>query len=124
MVNRRDEQLDRTFGALSDPTRRAILARLALGEATVGELGAPHAVSPPAITKHLKVLEQAGLVARRKDGRVHRCRMVTGPLEEAEAWIERQRRFWTGQLDALERYLKETAPMHPGNEDGEGEGGR
>ncbi len=106
MVNYSDNALDRTFAAVADPTRRAILARLALGEASVGELGAPFAMSAPAISKHLKVLERAGLVAREKHGRVHRCRLDPGPMREASAWIEQTRRFWEDRLDALETYLQ------------------
>ena len=105
MVNYTDNALDRTFAAVADPTRRAILARLALGEASVGELAAPFSVSAPAISKHLKVLERAGLLAREKHGRVHRCRLEPGPMREAAGWIERTRRFWEDRLDALERYL-------------------
>ena len=101
--------LDATFGALADPTRRAIVAHLArTPESSVGELARPFAISLPAISKHLRVLEQAGLVARQKDGRVHRCRLVAAPMESAAAWIERQREFWDGRLDALQRYLDGT----------------
>ena len=106
MVKYIDNALDRTFAAVADPTRRAILARLALGEASVGELAAPFSVSAPAISKHLKVLERAGLVAREKHGRVHRCRFDPAPMREAAAWIERTRQFWEDRLDALETYLQ------------------
>ena len=106
MVNYIDSALDRTFAAVADPTRRAILARLALGEASVGELAAPFSVSAPAISKHLKVLERAGLVAREKRGRVHRCRLDPAPMQDAAAWIERTRQFWEDRLDALETYLQ------------------
>ncbi len=106
MVNYIDNALDRTFAAVADPTRRAILARLALGEASVGELAAPFAVSAPAISRHLRVLERAGLVAREKHGRVHRCRLDPAPMDEAAAWIERTRHFWDDRLDALETYLQ------------------
>ena len=106
MVKYIDDALDLTFSAVADPTRRAILARLALGEASVGELAAPFAVSAPAISRHLKVLERAGLVAREKHGRVHRCRLDPGPMREAAAWIERTRRFWDQRFDALEDYLQ------------------
>ncbi len=106
MVKYIDNALDRTFAAVADPTRRAILARLALGEASVGELAAPFSVSAPAISKHLKVLERAGLVAREKHGRVHRCRFDPAPMHEAAAWIERTRQFWEDRLDALETYLQ------------------
>ena len=99
--------MDRTFSALADPTRRAILVRLARGEATVSELAAPFDVSLPAISKHLKVLEEAGLMARRREGRIHRCRLVRRRLTEAEAWIARHRRTWERRLDALAAHLDE-----------------
>ncbi len=107
MVNYIDNTLDLTFSALADPTRRAILARLALGGASVGELAAPFAVSAPAISKHLKVLERARLLSREKDGRIHRCRLEPAPMHEAAAWIEYHRRFWEDRLDELERYLEQ-----------------
>jgi len=107
MVNYQENALDLTFAAVADPTRRAILARLALGEASVGELGKPFAMSAPAISKHLKVLERAGLIAREKQGRVHRCRLDPEPMREASAWIEQTRRFWEERFDALENYLNE-----------------
>ncbi len=102
------ELLDATFGALADPTRRAILARLALGEATVTELATPFDVSLPAVSKHLRVLESAGLLRREIDGRVHRCRLAALPMKDAAAWIETYRAFWETQLDALARYLEST----------------
>jgi DNA-binding transcriptional ArsR family regulator len=98
--------LDATFGALADPTRRAIVAHLSRRPAaSVGELARPFAVSKPAISKHLRVLERAGLLAREKDGRTHRCRLVPAPMETAAEWIERHRKFWEGRLDALQRFL-------------------
>ena len=99
-------RLDLTFGALADPTRRAILERLARGEATVGELARPFRVSRPAISKHLRVLERAGLVQRERDGRVSRCELDAAPLREADAWVERYRVFWEGRLDSLARYVE------------------
>jgi DNA-binding transcriptional ArsR family regulator len=108
MVNNQP-RLDTTFAALSDPTRRAILARLALGETRVTDLAEPFRISLPAISRHLKVLEGAGLLKRERDGRVHRCRLEAGPMEEAARWIEEYRRFWERQFDALERYLEETS---------------
>lgn len=105
MTMRGDGTLDATFSALADPTRRAIVARLAEGEATVGELAAPFDVSLPAISKHLRVLESAGILARTREGRVHRCRLVAAPMRDAAEWIERYRRYWEEQLDSLERYL-------------------
>ncbi len=101
-----NRELDLTFKALSDPTRRAILTRLAQGEATVGELARPFDVSRPAVSKHLRVLEQAGLVRRTPDGRISRCELDAAPMEEAAAWVERYRRYWEGQLDSLARYLE------------------
>ena len=122
MVNYRQRTLDHTFAALADPTRRAMLARLTLGEASVGELAAPHAMSLPAVSKHLKVLERAGLVVRRKDGRVHHCRIETAPMHAAAAWIERHRRFWEAQLDALDGYLSETQTKEDSDGTGEPKG--
>lgn len=105
MVN--SQQLDLAFGALAHPIRRGILARLSTGEATVAELAKPYKVSAPAISKHMRVLEEAGLLSRRKLGREHRCKLEARQLRAAEAWIERHRKFWNDRLDALERYLKE-----------------
>jgi DNA-binding transcriptional ArsR family regulator len=99
------DRLDRTFAALADPTRRAIVARLARAEANVGELAAPFAMSSPAITKHVKVLERAGLLVRQVDGRVHRCSLSPEPMHEAVEWIERNRKFWIGRFDALAAFL-------------------
>jgi DNA-binding transcriptional ArsR family regulator len=106
--------LDATFGALSDATRRGILARLAVGESSVSELAAPYEMSLPAVSKHLRVLECAGLVVRHKDGRVHRCRLIAEPMKDAAEWIERYRMFWEEQFDALERYLAETGALNAG----------
>lgn len=100
--------IDRTFTALADPTRRAILARLASGEASVGDIAAPFDMSLPAISKHLKILEQAGLLERRRDGRTLYCRMEPKPLEDVSEWIARQRAFWEGSLDSLANYLDAT----------------
>ncbi len=99
-------KLDRTFGALADGTRRAILDRLARGDATVGELARPFRVSRPAISQHLRVLERAGLVRRARDGRVSRCTLDAAAMRQAADWVERYRVFWTGQLDALARYAQ------------------
>ncbi|MEX2530018.1 MAG: metalloregulator ArsR/SmtB family transcription factor [Gemmatimonadota bacterium] len=93
--------MDEVFQALSDATRRAMIRRLSRGPATVGELGRPHSISKPAVTKHVKVLERAGLLRREPDGRIHRCTLDPGPLEAAESWIEWHRRFWERSLDAL-----------------------
>lgn len=108
MVKHADAQLDATFAALSDPTRRGILAQLALGETSVSELAAPYEMSLPAVSKHLRVLQHAGLVTRRKNGRVHRCRLVAEPMQGAAQWIDYYRRFWEAQLDALEKFLDES----------------
>jgi DNA-binding transcriptional ArsR family regulator len=106
MVNY-NQRLDLAFGALAHPIRRGILARLSTGEATVAELAKPFNVSAPAITKHMRVLEKAGLLSREKKGREHHCRLEQERMKEAEAWIEAHRKFWNDRLDALERYLKE-----------------
>ena len=108
MVNYSTAALDGTFGALSDSTRRAILARLSQGEATVSELAQPFNVSLPAISKHLRVLESAGLLRREIDGRIHRCRLNADPIKNASAWLEQYRIFWESQLDELAKYLEST----------------
>ncbi len=101
--------LDRTFRALADPTRRAMIERLAAAPGTpVAELARPFEMSKPAISKHLRVLEEAGLLARRRQGRVHHLRLVPAPLESADDWLGRYRTFWEEKLDALERYLRES----------------
>ena len=105
MVNNQ-RALDSTFAALSDATRRGILARLATGEASVTELAKPYDMSLPAVSKHLRVLESAGLVARSKDGRVHRCRLEPAPMKSAADWMAHYRQFWEAQLDSLQRYLE------------------
>jgi DNA-binding transcriptional ArsR family regulator len=109
MVNYSSGVLDATFGALADPTRRAILARLARGEAMVTKLAEPFAMSLPAVSKHLRVLESAGLLQREIDGRVHRCRLAAEPMKDAAGWIEQYRTFWETQFDALAIYLEATA---------------
>lgn len=96
-----------TFGALADPTRRAILARLASGEATVSELGEPFEMSGPAISKHLKVLERAGLISRCREAQWRPCRLVGAPLKDAADWLEEYRRFWEDSFDRLDDYLRE-----------------
>ena len=96
-----------TFGALADPTRRAILARLASGEATVSELAEPFEVSGPAISKHLKVLERAGLISRGREAQWRPCRLVAAPLKDAADWLEEYRRFWEDSFDRLDDYLRE-----------------
>jgi DNA-binding transcriptional ArsR family regulator len=101
------ERLDSTFSALADPTRRAILATLMLGESSISKLAEPYRMSLPAVMKHIRVLEQAGLVAQKKIGRTRHCRLAAEPLKEAEQWISQYRRFWEGTLDALERFLSQ-----------------
>ena len=96
------DRLDTTFAALADPTRRAILARLASGEASVGELAEPFDMSLPAVSKHLKVLERAGLIARSRTAQWRPCRLQAGPLKEAAEWIEHYRRFWDESFDRLD----------------------
>jgi len=109
--------LDSAFAALADPTRRAILARLAAAERTVGELARPLPMSLPGVSKHLRILENAGLVARTVEGRVHRLRLVPAALEPAQDWIARHRAFWEARFDALALYRAEPAEI-PGGERG------
>lgn len=101
------ERLDTIFAALADPTRRAILARLAEGEATVTELAEPFTMSLPAVSKHLKVLERAGLIARGREAQWRPCRIEAGPLKEVADWMENYRVFWDESYDRLDAYLKE-----------------
>jgi DNA-binding transcriptional ArsR family regulator len=105
-----DARLDSTFAALADSTRRAILARLARGDASVGELAQPFRVSRPAISKHLRVLERAGLVRRSRQGRVSHCKLDASAMRQAANWVERYRVFWDGQLDALTAYVERLPP--------------
>ena len=99
--------LDQTFSALADPTRRAILARLASGEASVTELAAPFKMSLPAVSKHLKVLERAGLIARGREAQWRPCRLEAGPLKDVAEWVGDYRRFWEERFDRLDEYLRE-----------------
>ena len=101
------EQLDATFSALADPTRRAILDRLASGETTVTDLAGPFDMSLPAISKHLKVLERAGLIARGRDAQRRPCRLDPAPLKEVAQWLEHYRQFWEQSFDRLEGFLRE-----------------
>ena len=101
------DALTTTFAALADPTRRAILARLAAGEASVTELAAPFEMSLPAISKHLKVLEHAGLISRSREAQWRPCRLEAGPMREAVDWLEQYRQFWEGSFDRLDGYLRE-----------------
>ncbi len=101
------DHLSNTFAALADPTRRAILARLATGEASVTELAEPFAMSMPAVSKHLKVLERAGLIARGREAQWRPCRLDAAPLKDVAGWIEHYRRFWDESFDRLDAYLME-----------------
>lgn len=108
MVKYNTAQIDATFSALGDATRREILARLARGSTSVTELAKPFPISLPAVSKHLKVLEGAGLIIREKEGQVRRCHLTAEPLKEVADWISHYHRFWEEQLDNLERYLNQT----------------
>ncbi|MCC6793549.1 MAG: helix-turn-helix transcriptional regulator [Candidatus Hydrogenedentes bacterium] len=101
------DQLSMTFSALADPTRRAILARLASGETTVTDLARPFKMTKPAVTKHLKVLERARLIERGRDAQWRPCRLKAKPLRDAHDWIDQYRKFWEERLDRLEEYLRE-----------------
>src|SRR5438105_1643598 len=107
------EQLNATFAALADPTRRAILARLAQGEASVNELALPFAMSQPAISKHIKVLEHAGLISRTREAQKRPCRIEAKPLAEASEWLERYRQFWEGNFQRLDGLLEELKALRP-----------
>ena len=113
------DTLDNTFAALADPTRRAILARLASGEASVNELAEPFEMTLPGVSKHLKVLERAGLISRGRVAQSRPCRLEAAPLREVADWVGRYRRFWEGSFDSLEDYLQELQ----GEEDEGGERG-
>lgn len=102
-----EDRLSATFAALADPTRRAILARLATGETSVTELAQPFTMTLPAITKHLKVLEHAGLISRGRQAQWRPCRLEAEPLKDAAEWIEHYRKFWEESFDRLEEYLKD-----------------
>jgi DNA-binding transcriptional ArsR family regulator len=107
MVKYSSRTLDRTFAALSDPTRRRMLEHLATGDRCVTDLARPYRMSLPAVSKHLRVLENAGLVRRRRNGRVHRLKLRAAPMQQAQAWIEEYRRFWEESFDRLGHYLQE-----------------
>ena len=102
-----DDRLDAVFHALGDRTRRALLARLTRTPAMITELARPFAMSLPAVSRHVRVLEQAGLIVRTVDGRVHRCALNAAPLGSVAAWLRHYRRFWEGNLDSLARYVEE-----------------
>ncbi|MDP3854996.1 helix-turn-helix transcriptional regulator [Phenylobacterium sp.] len=101
------DHLSTTFAALADPTRRAILARLSAGERSVSDLAQPFAISLPAISRHLKVLEHAGLIERSREAQWRPCRLKAGPMKEANAWLERYRRFWEDSFDQMGAYIAE-----------------
>ncbi|WP_036263800.1 ArsR/SmtB family transcription factor [Methylocapsa aurea] len=107
------DPLSMTLSALADPTRRAILARLVQGEATVGELAAPFSISQPAISKHLKVLERAGLISRGREAQWRPCRLEAAPLQDLAGWLENYRRFWEESFDRLDAYLKDLQKGDP-----------
>ena len=109
------DPLSATFSALADPTRRAILARLTTGAASVNELAEPFDMSLPAVSKHLKVLERAGLISRSREAQWRPCKLEAGPLEEVWGWVEVYRRFWEQSFERLDEYLKE---IQKGNDDG------
>jgi DNA-binding transcriptional ArsR family regulator len=108
MVKYSTKVLNRTFAALADPTRRRILAHLARGDKRVTHLARPHDMSLPAVSKHLRVLEKAGLLRRRRYGRVHEMQLEAKPLKQAAQWVEEYRKFWEGSLDRLAQYLEKT----------------
>ena len=111
------DQLSVTFAALADPTRRAILARLASGEKSVTDLAQPFAMTMPAITKHLKVLEKAGLIERGREAQWRPCRLQAAPLKSASTWIDQYRQFWEGSLDRLDEYLQDLQAMEKKTDD-------
>ena len=111
------DPLSVTFGALADPTRRAILSRLSVGEATVNELSRPFDMSVQAVSRHLKVLERAGLITRRRDAQFRPCRFAAEPLDGAVDWIERHRRIWEDRFDQLEQHLAGLQVRSPGPAD-------
>lgn len=111
------DRLSATFAALADPTRRAILARLALGETSVSKLAEPFEMSLPAVSKHLKVLERAGLITRGRDAQMRPCRIEAKALREADAWLEEYRRLWEERLDRLDAYLHELQAQGAGQQD-------
>jgi DNA-binding transcriptional ArsR family regulator len=116
------DRLDRTFGALADPTRRAILARLAKGEASVSELAEPFEMSLPAVSKHLKVLERAGLVSRGRERQWRPARLRATPIKEVAEWTDRYRRFWDERYDRLDAYLDELQGRGPSTRKEKGDG--
>ncbi len=118
------EQLNDTFFALADPTRRAILARLASGDASVKELMEPFALSQPAISKHIQVLERAGLISRSRAAQMRPCKLEAKPLKEAADWIDHYRRFWTESFDRLDEYLRDLQADAKSKQKKRGKGGK
>ncbi|KSV78689.1 metalloregulator ArsR/SmtB family transcription factor [Ensifer sp. ENS08] len=108
-----EDRLSTTLSALADPTRRAILARLALGEASVGELAEPFEMSLPAVSKHLKVLERAGLISRGREAQWRPCKLEAAPLKDVNSWLDGYRRFWEQKFDRLDAYLQELQHIDP-----------
>jgi DNA-binding transcriptional ArsR family regulator len=111
-----DERLDATFAALADPTRRAILRRLTMGEATVTEIAAPFEMTLPAVSKHLKVLERAGLIARGREAQWRPCKLEAEPLKEVADWVGEYRKFWEERFDRLNEYLRELQEQEKEND--------
>lgn len=124
VVNYIDNSLDATFGALADPTRRSILERLISGESSVTALAEPFDMSLPAVSKHLRVLEKAGLLTQEKDGRVRRCRVDAAPMKAAADWIGRYRKFWEEQLDSLATYIDRMREEENEQDDGSDDSAR
>ena len=114
MVKYPSGRLNQTFAALADPTRRRMLEQLARGNRCVTDLARPHSMSLPAVSKHLRVLEKAGLLRRRRYGRVHQLRLEAKPLKQAALWVEEYRKFWEESFDRLAAYLEKTAPKKGG----------
>jgi DNA-binding transcriptional ArsR family regulator len=115
MVKYEEPILDRVFAALADPTRRGVLEHLSGGSLAVSELAAPHGMSLPGFMKHLRVLEQAGLIAREKEGRVVSCELSAAPMKTASAWMSRYEKFWNDKLDSLARYLYQQEELQTWN---------
>jgi len=118
MVKYEEPVLDRVFAALADPTRRGVLDRLSGGSLGVSELAAPHGMSLPGFMKHLRVLEEAGLIAREKEGRVVSCELSAAPMKTASAWMSRYEKFWSDKLDSLARYLYQQEELQTWNKPG------
>ena len=117
MVNNHSSPLDFTFAALADPTRRAIIDQLAQGVSTPSELAQPLTISKPALSKHLRVLERAGLLQRDIKGREHKLKLIAQPMQDAQLWIERYREFWDNQLEALQAYFEQSLPELKNNQE-------